>query len=107
MKANAFRIAVMPGEGIGVEVMAAALAVLDAVENRFGVTCRRETIPGGAHLYQETGRIRPPGRDPVRRHGVARHPSPGRDRNSAAARHTLRFRTLRRRAAHPGYPRAP
>ena len=50
----------MPGEGIGVEVMAAALAVLDAVENRFGVACRRETIPGGAHFYQETGRILPP-----------------------------------------------
>ncbi len=59
MNSNAFRIAVMPGEGIGLEVMSAALAVLDAVEARFGVGCGRETVMGGARYYQETGRILP------------------------------------------------
>jgi len=57
MNANAFRIAVMPGEGIGVEVMAAALAVLDAVEARFGLAFGRDEIPGGAHHYRDTGAI--------------------------------------------------
>jgi len=49
MKSNAFRIAVMPGEGIGVEVMEAALAVLAAVEARYGLAFETDTIPGGAH----------------------------------------------------------
>src|SRR3954451_25275388 len=60
MKANAFRIAVMPGEGIGVEVMAAALAVLEAVEARFGLAFARDEIAGGAHHYRDTGAILPP-----------------------------------------------
>jgi len=60
MKANAFRIAVMPGEGIGVEVMAAALAVLDAVEARFGLAFATDAIAGGAHHYRDTGSILPP-----------------------------------------------
>ncbi|MFL5165944.1 MAG: isocitrate/isopropylmalate family dehydrogenase, partial [Microvirga sp.] len=60
MKPNAFRIAVMPGEGIGVEVMEAALAVLDAVEARFGLAFGRDEIPGGAHHYRDTGSILPP-----------------------------------------------
>jgi 3-isopropylmalate dehydrogenase len=52
---NSIHIAVMPGDGIGVEVMEAALAVLDAVEARFGLAFRRETVPGGARHYAETG----------------------------------------------------
>lgn len=59
MTRNAFRLAVMPGEGIGIEVMEAALAVLDAVEQRFGLTFETDTIPGGAHYYKETGRTLP------------------------------------------------
>src|SRR3954468_15924706 len=59
MKSNAFRIAVMPGEGIGVEVMEAALAVLAAVEARYGLAFETDTIPGGAHYYRETGGILP------------------------------------------------
>jgi 3-isopropylmalate dehydrogenase len=60
MTSNAFRIAVMPGEGIGIEVMRAALAVLEAVEARFGIACETDLIPGGAHYFRETGRILPP-----------------------------------------------
>jgi 3-isopropylmalate dehydrogenase len=59
MKSNSFSIAVMPGEGVGVEVMAAALAVLEAAQARFGFACRTESIPGGAHYYRETGRVLP------------------------------------------------
>jgi 3-isopropylmalate dehydrogenase len=55
MSANAFTIAVMPGDGIGREVTDAALHVLDAVEARFGVAIRRETVEGGAHSYRDTG----------------------------------------------------
>lgn len=51
-----YRIAVFPGDGIGVEVMSAAMAVLDAVEQRFGVRLIREAMDGGAAYYRETGR---------------------------------------------------
>jgi 3-isopropylmalate dehydrogenase len=61
MRSNAFRIAVMPGEGIGVEVMEAALAVLEAVEARYGLAFETDTIPGGAHHYRDTGAILPKG----------------------------------------------
>ena len=69
MTSNAFRIAVMPGEGIGVEVMEAALHVLGAVEERFGVAWSADTIPGGAHHYRDTGAILPP--DGMARAGAA------------------------------------
>lgn len=49
----------MPGEGIGIEVMSAALAVLEAAQARFGFACRTETVPGGAHYYRDSGRVLP------------------------------------------------
>lgn len=55
MAANAFEIAVMPGDGIGNEVMDAALHVLDAAEKRFGIGTRRDRIDGGAQHYKATG----------------------------------------------------
>lgn len=55
MAANAFEIAVMPGDGIGNEVMDAALHVLDAVEKRYGIGTRRDLIHGGAKHYKDTG----------------------------------------------------
>ena len=55
MTNNAFRIAVMPGDGIGPEVMDAAIAVLDAVEARHDIGFGREYVSGGAHQYKETG----------------------------------------------------
>ena len=61
MGANTFGLAVMPGEGVGLEVMEAGKTVLAAVERRFGLGFRHELIPGGAHHYQETGAILPPG----------------------------------------------
>lgn len=59
MTANAHRIAVMPGDGIGIEVTEAALAVLDAAERRFGFATSRDTVPGGALLYRDTGEALP------------------------------------------------
>ena len=59
-KANMFHLALMPGDGIGIEVMEAAGAVLEAVEARFGLAFRGETIAGGAHYYKETGAVLPP-----------------------------------------------
>lgn len=55
MPTNSFTLAVMPGDGIGVEVMEAALAVLDAAERRHGFATRRMPAPAGALHYRETG----------------------------------------------------
>jgi len=51
----ALKIAVLPGDGIGVEVMEAALATLDALEARLGFRLGREQHPGGAAYYREHG----------------------------------------------------
>ncbi len=55
MKTNSLEIAVMPGEGIGPEVVEAALAVLDAVERGNDLSLQRTTLSGGAHQWQATG----------------------------------------------------
>jgi 3-isopropylmalate dehydrogenase len=50
------RIAVLPGDGIGVEIMDACLAVLEALERRVGgYRLATERLPGGATLYRDTG----------------------------------------------------
>lgn len=54
-KSNSFQIAVMPGDGIGAEVMSSALAVLDRVEQRHGFATRRDEIAAGANAYRQTG----------------------------------------------------
>ena len=49
-----FKIAVLPGDGIGPEVMAEALRVLDAVEQKYGVTFQRtHANVGGAGIDNE------------------------------------------------------
>src|SRR5919106_1537872 len=51
-----FQIAVFPGDGIGLEVMDACLAVLEALERKTGgYRLLTETLPGGAALYRHTG----------------------------------------------------
>lgn len=55
MNDNSFQIAVMPGDGIGVDVMEAALAVLAVAERRHSLSFRCQKIAGGAHHYQKTG----------------------------------------------------
>ena len=50
------KIAVLPGDGIGVEIMDACLAVLEALERRVGgYRLATEVLPGGAGLYRDTG----------------------------------------------------
>ena len=67
--ANSFHVAVLPGEGVGIEVTAAALQVLDAVERRFGIALRQERIEGGALYYKEHGATLE--KDGLRRAGAA------------------------------------
>ncbi|MBI3084517.1 MAG: isocitrate/isopropylmalate dehydrogenase family protein, partial [candidate division NC10 bacterium] len=56
-----YRIAVLPGDGIGSEVMAEALKVLRAVEGAFpGLTLKCQEHPTGARCYKETGSDLPP-----------------------------------------------
>jgi 3-isopropylmalate dehydrogenase len=51
-----FRIAVLPGDGIGQEVMGSAIEVLEAARKRIGgFELDFEQLPGGAGLYRDTG----------------------------------------------------
>jgi 3-isopropylmalate dehydrogenase len=52
---NAVRVAVLPGDGIGVEVTEAALGVLGKLTRRHGLGLATETLPAGAFCYQATG----------------------------------------------------
>ncbi len=56
-----YQIAVFPGDGIGVEVMDAAMAILEKVESRFGFSLSKEAWDGGATYYRETGKDLAPG----------------------------------------------
>ena len=52
--AKQFKVAVLPGDGIGPEVMAEALKVLDAVEKKYDVTFARTFANvGGAGIDNE------------------------------------------------------
>jgi len=54
-----FRIATIPGDGIGPEVVEAATAVLDVAAKRFGFTLDIERLPYGADHYLATGETLP------------------------------------------------
>ncbi len=55
MTSNSFNVAVMGGDGIGPEVMDAALAVLAAVEKRHDLSFSQQAVSGGAQHYEATG----------------------------------------------------
>ena len=55
MKSSHYAIAVLPGDGIGREVMAAALEVLHAVGERVGRRFDTVTHPAGAQHYLDSG----------------------------------------------------
>jgi 3-isopropylmalate dehydrogenase len=57
---SSMRVAIIPGDGIGKEVTAEALEVLDAVADRFGRRFEFEHLPWGADHYLETGTTIPP-----------------------------------------------
>ena len=53
---NDLHIAVIPGDGIGKEIMVVCLEVLKKLEERIGgFHLKMEPIPGGAEFYRETG----------------------------------------------------
>ena len=52
---SALQIAVLPGDGIGVEVMDACLKVLQALSDRTGLRFEWRRLHGGANAYRETG----------------------------------------------------
>ena len=54
------RIAVIPGDGIGKDVTAEAVKVLNAVGERFGRAFELEHLPWGADYFLETGITIPP-----------------------------------------------
>ena len=54
-----FRIAVLPGDGIGVEVVAPTLALLRAACLRTGAVLALEEDPAGAACYRATGAALP------------------------------------------------
>ena len=61
MTSNAFRIAVMPGDGIGIEVMDACMHVLNAVMAKVGGPgLEFQIVPGGAGHYRDEGVSLPP-----------------------------------------------
>jgi 3-isopropylmalate dehydrogenase len=55
MSKTSYSIAVLPGDGIGTEVMAAALEVLGAVEARIGRRFALQSYAAGAQHYADTG----------------------------------------------------
>ena len=58
MPLSDLNIAVLPGDGIGIEVTDAGLEVLDRIAARFGLAFRWNRLPGGALHYRDTGTAR-------------------------------------------------
>jgi 3-isopropylmalate dehydrogenase len=54
-----YRLAVVPGDGIGTEVVAEGLKVLDAVSARHGLSFERTAYDLGARRYNATGEVLP------------------------------------------------
>ena len=54
-----YRIAVIPGDGIGPEILPAGTKVLDAAAERFGFRLQYEEFPYGAGYYRQTGTFMP------------------------------------------------
>ena len=54
-----FAIAVLPGDGIGPEVMAPCLELLDGLGTKYGYTLSFNTMDAGADLYSRTGNALP------------------------------------------------
>jgi 3-isopropylmalate dehydrogenase len=55
------RVALIAGDGAGIEVMAEAVRVLDALEAKAGVKLTREAFDFGAERFLKTGVAMPPG----------------------------------------------
>jgi 3-isopropylmalate dehydrogenase len=51
----AYNITVLPGDGIGTEVIDATIALLDVLTPKHGFALHYDRHPGGAHHYKDTG----------------------------------------------------
>ncbi len=60
MTPKRYRIAVIPGDGIGREVVPEGLRVLDAAAGRFGFSIAWDSFPWSCETYHATGRMMPP-----------------------------------------------
>ena len=56
---STYKIAVIPGDGIGNEVVPEGIKVLEAAARRFGVTLAWQHFPWSCAWYQKTGRMMP------------------------------------------------
>jgi tartrate dehydrogenase/decarboxylase/D-malate dehydrogenase len=64
-----YRIAVIPGDGIGKEVVPEGMRVLEAVGRRFGLSFQWDEYPWSCEHYARTGRMMPEeGLETIRRH---------------------------------------
>jgi tartrate dehydrogenase/decarboxylase/D-malate dehydrogenase len=59
MGMKSYRIAVIPGDGIGKEVVPEGIRVLDAVGTRYGIRFGWEHYPWSCETYTRTGRMMP------------------------------------------------
>ena len=56
---DSYKIAVIPGDGIGKEVVPEGIRVLVSVGNRFDIQFKWKTFPWGCEFYSQTGRMMP------------------------------------------------
>jgi 3-isopropylmalate dehydrogenase len=56
---NSHRVAIIPGDGIGPEVVGTGFAVIEAAAGMDGITLRTETLPYSADHYLKTGETLP------------------------------------------------
>jgi tartrate dehydrogenase/decarboxylase/D-malate dehydrogenase len=56
---KSYRIALIPGDGIGKEVVPEALRVLEASGRRYDIEFRWESFPWSCETYAATGRMMP------------------------------------------------
>jgi len=54
-----YRIAVLPGDGIGKEVVPEGIRVLEAAGRRFDIKFRWDTFPWNCETYKRTSRMMP------------------------------------------------
>src|SRR5271156_809474 len=57
--AKNYKIAVIPGDGIGLEVVPQGIRVLDAAGKRFGFNCSWQNFDWSCDTYRRTGRMMP------------------------------------------------